>query len=86
MSPLFVGQVTRTNRPFCEVLNSGWGGVISPFDCGNSIEVRDGTGPSVPRYRASWLVLSRIRPRYQVDTYVYSLLLVRTWKNQGAGS
>ena len=57
-----------------------------PVECGNSIEVRDSTGPSAPRFRAFWLVLSRFWPRYQVDTYVYTLLLVRTWTNQGAGS
>ena len=27
--PLFEGHVTRTNGPFCDVLNSGWSGVIS---------------------------------------------------------
>ena len=36
-----------------------------------------------PPFRASWLVLSRLWPWNQVDTYVYSLLLVRTWKNKG---
>ena len=29
VSLLFVRQVIRTKRPFCEVLNWGWGGVIS---------------------------------------------------------
>ena len=57
-----------------------------PVECGNSIEVRDSTGPSASLFQVSWLVLSRFWPRYQVDTYVYTLLLVRTWTNQGAGS
>ena len=26
---MFEGHVIRTNSPFCDVLNSGWGGVIS---------------------------------------------------------
>ena len=60
-----------------------------PVDGGNSIEVHNGTGPSAPpppRFRASWLLLNGFWPRYQVDTYVYSILLVRTRKNEGAGS
>ena len=85
VSLLFVRQVIRTKRPFCEVLNWGWGGVISlliveiPWKC-VTVLFR-----ASPVSLASWLVLSRIRPRYQVDTYVYSLLLVRTRKNQGTG-
>ena len=27
--PLFEGNVIRTNGPFCDVLNSGWSGMIS---------------------------------------------------------
>ena len=61
----------------------GWGDF--PADCGNSIEVSNGTHntPPPPPFRASWLVWSRFWPWNQVDTYVYSLLLVRTWKNKG---
>ena len=58
-----------------------------PVDCGNSIEVRESTGPKATRFRASWLVLSRIRPRYQVDTYLRVQSTVSSQvENQRAGS
>ena len=69
---------------WCAEFGMGWWDF--PVECGNSIDVRDSTGPSASRFQASWLVLSRFWPRYQVDTYVYTLLLVRTWTHQGAGS
>ena len=71
--PLFKGRVIRANGPFF-VTNSGWGGVISLLiveillKC-VTVLVRV---PPPPLPRGSWLVLSRIRPRYQVDTYLQS--------------
>ena len=64
-------------------MNSGWAGVISlliveiPLKCVTVL---------VWAPRHPFRALSRFWPRFQVDTYVYSVLLVRTWKNKGAGS
>ena len=65
-------------------MNSGWGGVISLLIVEIPLKwVTVLTTPPPPPFRASWLVWSRFWPWNQVDTYVYSLLLVRTWKNKG---
>ena len=47
---LFKGLVIRTNGPFfCNEFGMGW--CDFPVDCGNSIEVRNSTGLSGPRFR-----------------------------------
>ena len=44
VSPLFDGNVIRTNGHFCDEFRMGR--CDFPVDCGNSIEVHNGTGPS----------------------------------------
>ena len=46
VSPLFDGNVIRTNGHFCDEFRMGR--CDFPVDCGNSIEVHNGTGPSPP--------------------------------------
>ena len=77
VSPLFDGNVIRTNGHFCDEFRMGR--CDFPVDCGNSIEEHNGTGPSPPPLPSLLAIVKS--PRYQVDTYVYSLLLVRARKN-----
>ena len=60
VSPLFEGNVIRTNGPFLWWIQDGR--CDFPVDCGNSIEVHNGTGPSAPSppFQASWLLLNSL--------------------------